>query len=86
VTNEVKQKAVIAEVIRILSTERQRQNISMNQLAARSGLSQSLISLLERGRRNPTLETLLRISDVLEVDLGTIITRACKNLPKTSSG
>ena len=50
--------------------------ISMEALGARAGLSQSMISLVERDLRNPTLDTLLRIAEVLEVDLGTIITQA----------
>jgi len=48
----------------------------MEALGARAGLSQSMISLVERDLRNPTLDTLLRIAEVLEVDLGTIITQA----------
>ncbi len=54
----------------------------MNALAERSGLSQSMISLVERDLRNPTLDTLLRMADVLEVDLGTLIKRAKKMAAK----
>ena len=76
--NENNWQLVIAEAMRLLREERERQKISMNQLAERSGLSQPMISFLERGIRNPTLETLLRIAHVLKVDLGSVITRACK--------
>ena len=48
----------------------------MNELAARAGLSQQMVSYVEREMRNPTLETLLRITAALEVDLGKLITRA----------
>ena len=65
-----------AEVARLLSQERQRQGISMNLLAAKAGLSQSLISSFEKMRWNPTLETLLRIAAALEVNLGKVIQKA----------
>ena len=48
----------------------------MNALAQRSGLSLTMISFVERHLRNPTLDTLLRISRALEVDLGVIIKQA----------
>lgn len=50
----------------------------MNALAERSGLSQSIISLVERDLRNPTLDTLLRIADALEIDLPKLIARAAR--------
>lgn len=48
----------------------------MTALAARAGLAQASISFIERGLRNPTLESLLRIAGVLEVELGRIISEA----------
>ncbi len=75
-------EAVIVQVVRLLREERERQRLSMNALAERSGLSQSMISLVERDLRNPTLDTLLRMADVLEVDLGTLIKRAKKMAAK----
>lgn len=48
----------------------------MDVLAQRAGLSQSMISLTERDLRNPTLDTLLRIADVLEVELSDILAKA----------
>jgi transcriptional regulator with XRE-family HTH domain len=50
----------------------------MNVVAQRSGLSHSIISLIERDLRNPTLDTLLRIADAIEIDLGEILVRARK--------
>ena len=82
---------VCAEVVRLLIAERKRQRISGNLLAARAGLSQSLISTLETNPWNPTLDTLLRIGEVLHVDLGQLITKAIKtvlqaNNPKCGKG
>jgi len=37
-----------------------------------------MISLVERDLRNPTLDTLLRIADVLEVDLSNVLIQASK--------
>jgi transcriptional regulator with XRE-family HTH domain len=60
----------------MLREERRKQGISMEELATRAGLSQSMISLLERDLRNPTLDTLLRITDVLEIDLPDVLRAA----------
>ena len=66
-------------VARILMEERKRQGLSMERLAEQAGLSTSMISLIERDLRNPTLDTLLRITDVLRLDLGTVIQDAAKS-------
>jgi len=63
-------------VVRLLREEREKSGVSMNALAQRSGLSQSMVSLVERDLRNPTLDTLFRIADALEIDLADIIRRA----------
>jgi transcriptional regulator with XRE-family HTH domain len=66
-------RRIVAAVARLLKSERMRQQISMTQIAEQSGLSQQMISYVERGMRSPTLDTLLRISAVLDVDLWNII-------------
>ncbi len=48
----------------------------MNRVAQQSGLSQQMVSYVERGMRNPTLDTLLRISAALNVDLSDVLKRA----------
>ena len=65
-----------AAVIRLLREERERQTISGKELARRCGLNQSTISLTDRGLRKPTLETLLRMADVLKVRLGDVLLKA----------
>ncbi|HTS18499.1 MAG TPA: helix-turn-helix transcriptional regulator [Verrucomicrobiae bacterium] len=77
-TKDQAREAVILQVIQALRAERERQHLSMNSVAERAGLSQSMLSLVERDLRNPTIDTLLRIADVLQVDLGKIITQARK--------
>jgi transcriptional regulator with XRE-family HTH domain len=56
----------------------------MNSLAERARLSQSMISLVERGKRTPTLETILRIATALDVDLWRVIKKATQpiEMPK----
>jgi transcriptional regulator with XRE-family HTH domain len=60
----------------MLRQERERRGLSMNEVAQRAGLSHSIVSLVERDLRNPSLDTLLRIAEVLNRDLGKIISRA----------
>jgi transcriptional regulator with XRE-family HTH domain len=73
---------VCSHVARILREEREKRGLSMTVLAQRAGLSHSMISFVEREIRNPSLETLLRISLVLEVDLGKVIDRAARAAAK----
>ena len=67
------------EVVRLLCAERIRRELSMNRLAEKAGLSQSMISLLERGMRSPTLDTLLRVAIALDVDLSELLKKASKH-------
>jgi len=76
VSNDTVREAVCSQVVTLLRGERKKRAISMETLARRSGLSQSMISLVERDLRNPTLDTLLRIAGALEVDLVEILVRA----------
>jgi transcriptional regulator with XRE-family HTH domain len=48
----------------------------MNEVARRAGLSQQMVSYVERDMRNPTLETLLRIASALEIDLADVLRQA----------
>ena len=69
-------EAICSHVARILREEREKREISMTVLAERAGLSQAMISFVEREIRNPSLETLIRIAEVLELNLGEVIKRA----------
>jgi hypothetical protein len=69
-------QAVCAETIRLLKAERERRKLSGYAVWKRSGVSQSMLSLVERGLRNPTLELMLRIADGIGVDLATFIKKA----------
>jgi len=67
---------ISSAVIQALRTERLRQDISMNVLAQRAGLHVSMISLVERELRNPTLDVFLRMAEALNVDLWKILKSA----------
>ncbi|PGO26400.1 transcriptional regulator [Bacillus cereus] len=51
----------------VLQKERIKQNISQETLAFNSGLDKTYISLLERGKRRPTINTLFSITHALKV-------------------
>jgi transcriptional regulator with XRE-family HTH domain len=72
------QQAVCSRVARILRQEREKRGLSMNVVAERAGLSQQMVSYVEREMRNPTLETLLRIAAALDVDFVSVLRRAGK--------
>ena len=66
--------------MRLLREERENQDISGSQLADRAGLNQSTISLLDRGQRKPSLDTLVRIAKVLKIELGEILIQATQDV------
>jgi transcriptional regulator with XRE-family HTH domain len=80
VANKKSHEAVNERVAALLRSRRIALGLSMNVVAQRSGLSQQMVSYVERGMRNPTLETLLRICDVLDTPLENVIRRARKSV------
>ena len=70
---------VASHVVRLLRDERLALGFSMTFVAERAGLSQTMISMVERELRMPTLATLLRITTALEVDLADVLARAQKS-------
>ena len=73
-TKEVEK--LCAEIVRLLREERERQGVSMLRVAQRAGLSQQMVSYVERGIRRPTLDTILRISAALNLDLADVVQNA----------
>jgi transcriptional regulator with XRE-family HTH domain len=64
---------ICSAAVKALRTERLRQNLSMNMLAQKAGLHVSMISLLERDLRKPTLDVFLRIAEALDVEFWKIL-------------
>ena len=70
--------AISSQVARLLKEEREKRGLSLNVLSQRAGLSRQTVSYVEQEVQNPTLDTLLRIAWVLEVNLEEIIAQARK--------
>ena len=75
-------QAVRTEIIRLLREERKKRNLSNYAVSQKSGVSESMLSLVDRGLRNPSMELMLRIADGLEVDLPAIIKKAQATVSK----
>jgi transcriptional regulator with XRE-family HTH domain len=76
VSDKKSQQVVCSRVAKILRQERVKRGLSMNVVAERAGLSQQMVSYVEREMRNPTLETLLRIASALQVDFAQVMRQA----------
>ena len=74
--HDLTRQAVSAAVARLLREERERQGLSMSMVAERAGISQQMVSYVERELRKPTLDTLLRMAHALGIELPTLIGRA----------
>jgi len=51
---------------------RSKKGMTQEQLAAKMGIGPKYLSSIERGKENPTLNTLINLSRALKVDLGEI--------------
>jgi transcriptional regulator with XRE-family HTH domain len=53
--------------------KRKLQNLTQNELAKIVGTSQTAIARIEKGRGNPTLDLVQRLSDALELELALFV-------------
>jgi transcriptional regulator with XRE-family HTH domain len=84
VSNDKITEAIASHVAGILCEEREKRGISLKMLAQKSGISRQTISYIEKEVQSPSLDTLLRITSALGIDLAKIIARAQKRVSKTS--
>jgi transcriptional regulator with XRE-family HTH domain len=56
-----------------LRSLREKQNLSQAQLAYKGDFNRNYIGMVERGERNPSLLTLQRLADALEVELSVLL-------------
>jgi DNA-binding XRE family transcriptional regulator len=56
-----------------VSQLRQEQGLTLEQLAAASGVSRSMLSQIERGRANPTLAVTQRIAQTFGISIGELV-------------
>lgn len=57
----------------LLREKRVAQELSLNELAKRAGISRQMVSYVEQQKRNPSLDVLLRITEVLDMKLEDLI-------------
>jgi DNA-binding XRE family transcriptional regulator len=69
-------EAIQTQVARLLREARLGRELSLKQLAEKAGLSRQMVSYVEQEKRNPSLDVLLRISEVLQIKLEDLIRRA----------
>ena len=68
-----------AHVVAELMAIRKKQGLSHETLATMTKLHRSTISLIESGKREPTLRTVLRLSTALDVKLSDILKKLEKS-------
>lgn len=75
-------EAIRIEIVKLLRQEREQRKLSKYMVSQRSGVSQSMLSLVERGLRNPTMELMLRIADGIGTDLPHLVKKAQTTISK----
>jgi len=65
---------------RVVAEHRLAAGLSQETLAGRAGLHRTYIGMIERGQRNPTLDTAQMIAQALGVQLATLIREAEQQL------
>ncbi len=70
---------ICSSVVRLLRKKREALGLSMNSVAIKAKLSHTMVSRVERELRRPTLDTLLRITEAMGIDLWPLIKEAEKN-------
>jgi len=64
----------------VLKEIRKEKGISQEKLALEGDLDRTFISLLERGQRQPSLTTIIQVSDVLGITPDKLVLRVMKTL------
>lgn len=67
----------------ILKDLRKQKNISQEKLAEFCNLDRTYISLLERGQRQPTLTTIFKIAEALEIKPSQLILKVQEHFEKS---
>ena len=69
-------KLTLEFLARRIRSLRQREGMTQEEFASRCGISVSFASLLERGERSPSYETMLQIAEALELPLAELFRNA----------
>ena len=73
---DTERDAIIKRLVALLKGQREARGFSLNETAWRAGLSHTMILRMERGERLPTIDSLLRVTDALGVDLAALLGEA----------
>jgi transcriptional regulator with XRE-family HTH domain len=85
VSKTSEREAIIARLIELIQAARFRKKLSLNEVATRSGLSHTMIMRVEKRERLPTIDTLLRIADALQIDLSSVLKRAIGSVKRSGA-
>lgn len=69
-------EAITRRIAELLANERKKQGFSHQQLADAAGLHRSTISLIESGKRIPTILVCLKLAMALNVELEKLVKQA----------
>ena len=67
---------ICSGIASILLKERLKQGLTRTEVAGQAGLNRQTIAFIETQERMPTIDTLLRVSDVLSLKLEDIVRKA----------
>ena len=73
---EDKERMTVRKVCILLADERKRRGISQQRLSEMAGLSRTGVRHVESLETNPTLSSLLKIANALELDLAAMISES----------
>ena len=79
-------RRLLVDAERRIREARTEQALSLEQVARLTGISAPALSLIETGRRDPRLTTLVRISAALRVPLEVLVTGKSTDVPVNSRG
>lgn len=72
------QGEILRQLAILLRERREKLHFSMNEVAARAGLSHAMVSRVEKCERMPTVETLLRMANALQMEAPSLLAKAIK--------
>lgn len=73
IVDEVGAVALSSQLGKTVQRLRKAYNLSLSELSAQSGVAKSIISAIERNETNPTLSTIWRISQALDIPIGQVL-------------
>lgn len=71
-------EAITHELIKLFAAERKKQGLSHQKLADSAGVHRSTISLIETGKRVPTILVCLKLAMALNLSLDNLLKKASK--------